>query len=265
MKSYFDSIVEKSEIYENNSSSLKRDVYTNNEKRHSYVIISTFMNIGVDDVKKYASDKRINCIDLFYKITLTINDVIKNLPNEYISKKALITMISDSVYSSIENMESNSTFLLFDLTVGHDLLNSVLVETAEKLSKSNNGLIWYHLNYDFDSMLNSADRSGKYFVLSKFLLDILHTFYTKVLSPTETSIRIQKLSMIGLLKSKCKKWFEDENELVEIVNKCFDNFNIGSDTVDIQFNLNPTKFIKYINIKLDNESDMFNVLSKYII
>lgn len=279
MKKYFDSILSSidsnipsspfEELATSTNNLLTEKMSGSSANDKSCKIIYSYNGFGSEELNKLLNSKGIQCIDLLSKVELASAKIYDELPNEYITLRELKDAISDSCFSSLENMIDNDTYILVILSTSpyDSVLNNIVsISTIDKLIKSVKKYTMFYLNFDIGSMFFTLEQTKTNLKTAdaREILTIMPTFYEKT-EKTEHSFEIPKKYISMNLKKSFKKLFESEDDLNKFVDDLFIQFQSTDDTIRIK--PKPKLYDKSvsIDITLENVDDQRTVFSKVII
>ena len=212
-------------------------------------VIIIFSKIGRKQVNEFLENKHLKSMILNVYFKEALFKILKNLPNEYISKEDYVRLVIDRTVNDIKSDYTDNHVLIVEIKKRYELenFNNVL----EQLNYLYNYTNMYFLNFDIESMFNYVENNyAEDKITPKILINSIIECYTKKLNDNH-NIKLYRKSIIHNFKI-FKKFFPDELSLIELLTYLFDNYIFNDDVDYIHIAIYSTSYVKFLDVNLSN-------------
>lgn len=212
-------------------------------------VIIIFSKIGRKQVNNFLENKHLKQISLKIYFKEALFKILKNLPNEYISKEDYVRLVIDRTVNDIKSDYTDNHVLIVEIKKRYELenFNNVL----EQLNYLYNYTNMYFLNFDIESMFNYVENNyAEDKITPKILINSIIECYTKKLNDNH-NIKLYRKDIIRSVKI-FKKFSPNELSLIKILTPLFDNYILNDDVGYIHIVIYSTSYVKFLDVNLSN-------------
>ena len=212
-------------------------------------VIIIFSKIGRKQVNEFLENKHLKSMILNVYFKEALFKILKNLPNEYISKEDYARLVINRTVNDIKSDYTDNHVLIVEIKKRYELENSNNV--LEQLNYLYNDTNMYFLNFDIESMFNYVENNyAEDKITPEILINSIIECYTKKLNDNH-NIKLYRKSIIHNFKI-FKKFFPDELSLIELLTYLFDNYIFNDDVDYIHIAIYSTSYVKFLDVNLSN-------------